>query len=299
MAAITASTVNELRQKTNAGMMDCKKALTETNGDMEAAIDILRKKGIASSAKRADREAKEGTVQAVLNADSTVGSLVEINCETDFVGKNDSFRGFVDVVATHIVDAGPADADLAAALTQPVPASNGLSLQDVIKEKGGIVGENIVLRRFRRFAAPANGSLASYIHLGGKVGVLLEATAGKAETLASDTFKTLLKDVNLHIAASSPLSVGRDSVDPELAAKERAIYADSDRLKGKPPAAMEGILNGMMAKYFSQICLLEQGFVKDPDKTIAQLVEETGKALGDTITITRFVRFALGEELKA
>ena len=280
-------------------MMDCKKALTETNGDMEAAIDILRKKGIASSAKRADREAKEGTVQAVLNADSTVGSLVEINCETDFVGKNDSFRGFVDVVATHIVDAGPADADLAAALTQPVPASNGLSLQDVIKEKGGIVGENIVLRRFRRFAAPANGSLASYIHLGGKVGVLLEATAGKAETLASDTFKTLLKDVNLHIAASSPLSVGRDSVDPELAAKERAIYADSDRLKGKPPAAMEGILNGMMAKYFSQICLLEQGFVKDPDKTIAQLVEETGKALGDTITITRFVRFALGEELKA
>ncbi len=299
MAAITASTVNELRQKTNAGMMDCKKALTETNGDMEAAIDILRKKGIASSAKRADREAKEGTVQAMLNADSTVGSLVEVNCETDFVGKNENFRGFVDVVATHIVDAGPADADLAAALAQPVPASNGLSLQDVIKEKGGIVGENIVLRRFRRFAAPANGQLASYIHLGGKVGVLLEATAGKAETLASDAFKTLLKDVNLHIAASSPLSVGRDSVDPELAAKERAIYADSDRLKGKPPAAMEGILNGMMAKYFSQICLLEQGFVKDPDKTIAQLVEETGKALGDTITITRFVRFALGEELKA
>ena len=299
MAAITASTVNELRQKTNAGMMDCKKALTETNGDMEAAIDILRKKGIASSAKRADREAREGTVQAMLNADSTVGSLVEVNCETDFVGKNDSFRGFVDVVAQHIVDAGPADGDLAEALAQPVPASNGLSLQDVIKEKGGIVGENIVLRRFRRFAAPANGSLASYIHLGGKVGVLLEATAGKAETLASDTFKTLLKDVNLHIAASSPLSVGRDSVDPGLAAKERAIYADSDRLKGKPPAAMEGILNGMMAKYFSQVCLLEQGFVKDPDKTIAQLVEETGKALGDTITITRFVRFALGEELKA
>ena len=299
MAAITASTVNELRQKTNAGMMDCKKALTETNGDMEAAIDILRKKGIASSAKRADREAKEGTVQAILNEDSTVGALVEVNCETDFVGKNEGFRSFVDVVAKHLVDAGPAEAGLAAALAQPVPASNGLSLQDVIKEKGGIVGENIVLRRFCRFAAPAHGTIASYIHLGGKVGVLLEATAGKAGTLASDTFKTLLKDINLHIAASSPVSVGRESVDPELAAKERAIYADSDRLKGKPPAAMEGILNGMMAKFFSQICLLEQGFVKDPDKTIAQLVEETGKALGDTITLTRFTRFALGEELKA
>ena len=299
MAAITASTVNELRQKTNAGMMDCKKALTETNGDMEAAIDILRKKGIASSAKRADREAKEGTVQALLNADSTVGALVEVNCETDFVGKNEGFRSFVDVVAAQIVSEGPADGDLPGALAQKVPASANLSLEEVIKEKGGIVGEKIVLRRFRRFAAPAHGSLASYIHLGGKVGVLLEATATKAETLASETFKTLLKDVNLHIAASSPLAIGRDAVDPELAAKERAIYADSDRLKGKPPAAMEGILNGMMAKYFSQVCLLEQGFVKDPDKTIQQLIEETGKALGDTITLTRFTRFALGEELKA
>lgn len=298
MAAITASTVNELRQKTNAGMMDCKKALTETNGDMEAAIDILRKKGIASSAKRADREAKEGTVQAMLNADGTAGSLVEVNCETDFVGKNENFRGFVDVVAKQIIDGAPEDGDLPGALAQKVGAT-GLSLEETIKEKGGIVGENIVLRRFRRFAAPANGAIASYIHLGGKVGVLLEATAGKAETLASETFKTLLKDINLHIAASSPAAVGRESVDPELVAKERAIYADSDRLKGKPAAAMEGILNGMIAKFYSQICLLEQGFVKDPDKTIAQLVEETGKSLGDTITITRFVRFALGEELKA
>ena len=298
MAEITASTVNELRRKTNAGMMDCKKALTEAAGDMEAAIDILRKKGIASSAKRADREAKEGTVLAVLNADSTLGALVEVNCETDFVGKNEGFRAFVDTVAQQILNQGTTDSDLAAALAQTVPGGS-LSLDEVIKAKGGEVGENIVLRRFQRFAAPANGALASYIHLGGKVGVLLEATAGKAETLTSDAFKTLLKDINLHIAASSPICVGRDSVDPELVAKERAIYADSDRLKGKPAAAMEGILNGMISKFFSQVCLLEQGFVKDPDKTIAQLVEETGKALGDTITVTRFTRFALGEELKA
>lgn len=298
MAEITASTVNELRRKTNAGMMDCKKALTEAAGDMEAAIDILRKKGIASSAKRADREAKEGTVLAVLNADSTLGALVEVNCETDFVGKNEGFRAFVDTVAQQILNQGTTEGDLAAALAQTVPGGS-LSLDEVIKAKGGEVGENIVLRRFKRFAAPANGALASYIHLGGKVGVLLEATAGKAETLTSDAFKTLLKDINLHIAASSPICVGRDSVDPELVAKERAIYADSDRLKGKPAAAMEGILNGMIGKFYSQVCLLEQGFVKDPDKTIAQLVEETGKALGDTITVTRFTRFALGEELKA
>ena len=298
MAEITATTVNELRRKTNAGMMDCKKALTEAAGDMEAAIDILRKKGIASSSKRADREAKEGAIQALLNADGSAGAMVEVNCETDFVGKNESFRAFVDIVTKQIVDAGPADADLAAALAQNVTADN-LSLDEVIKAKGGVVGEKLVLRRFRRFAAPAHGALASYIHMGGKVGVLLEATAGRAETLTSDAFKTLLKDINLHIAASSPVCVGRDAIDPELVAKERAIYADSDRLKGKPAAALEGILNGMISKFFSQVCLLEQGFVKDPDKTIAQLVEETGKALEDTITISRFARFALGEELKA
>ncbi len=298
MAEITASTVNELRRKTNAGMMDCKKALTEAAGDMEAAIDILRKKGIASSAKRADREAREGTVQALLNDDNTVGVLVEVNCETDFVGKNDGFRAFVDTVSAQIRDQGAAGEDLAATLAKKVPAAE-LSLDEVIRAKGGEVGENIVLRRFERFAAPANGAIASYIHLGGKVGVLIEATAGKAETLSQDTFRTLLKDINLHIAASSPVCVGRDSVDPALVAKERSIYADSDRLKGKPANVIDGILNGMIGKFYSQICLLEQGFVKDPDKTVAQLVEETGKALGDTVTITRFTRFALGEELKA
>lgn len=298
MAEITASAVNELRRKTNAGMMDCKKALTEAAGDMEAAVDILRKKGIASHTKRADREAKEGTVQAILNADSTHGVLVEVNCETDFVGKNDGFRAFVDTIANQLLSNAEAGTDLAAALAQTVPGGS-LTLDEVIKAKGGEVGENIGLRRFVRYSAPANGALASYIHLGGKVGVLLEATAGKAETLASDAFRTLLKDINLHIAASSPICVGRDAVDPELVAKERAIYADSDRLKGKPAGVIEGILNGMIGKFFSQVCLLEQGFVKDPDKTIAQLVEETGKALGDTITVTRFTRFALGEELKA
>lgn len=298
MAEITASIVNELRRKTNAGMMDCKKALTEAAGDMEAAIDILRKKGIASHGKRADREAKEGAVQALLNADGTTGVLVEVNCETDFVGKNEGFRAFVDTVATQLLNNAAAGSDLAAALGQTVPGGS-LTLDEVIKAKGGEVGENIGLRRFVRYDAPANASIASYIHLGGKVGVLLEASAGKAETLASDAFKTLLKDINLHIAASSPIAIGRDAVDPEIVAKERAIYADSDRLKGKPAAAMEGILNGMIGKFFSQICLLEQGFVKDPDKTITQLVDETGKALGDTITITRFTRYALGEELKA
>ncbi|MDB6133661.1 MAG: translation elongation factor Ts [Verrucomicrobiales bacterium] len=298
MAEITASTVNELRRKTNAGMMDCKKALTEAGGDMDAAIDILRKKGIASSGKRADREAKEGTIQALLNSGGTAAVLVEVNCETDFVGKNEGFRAFVDTVASQLLQNAAAGNDLATALAQTVPGAS-LTLDEVIKAKGGEVGENIVLRRFTRFDAPANGAIASYIHLGGKVGVLVEATAGKAETLAAEGFKNLLKDINLHIAASSPVCVGRDAVDQELVAKERAIYADSDRLKGKPANVIDGILNGMINKFYSQVCLLEQGFVKDPDKTITQLVEETGKALGDTVTVTRFVRFALGEELKA
>ena len=298
MAEITATAVNELRRKTNAGMMDCKKALTEAAGDMEAAIDILRKKGITSSAKRADREAKEGTVQALLNEAGTVGTLVEVNCETDFVGKNDGFRAFVDSVSRHIISNEVADGDLAALLAQPFSGGIG-TVDETIKAKGGEVGENIVLRRFRLFAAPAGSAVASYIHLGGKVGVLLEASAGKAETLQSEAFKTLLKDVNLHIAASSPACISRDAVDPELVAKERAIYAESDRIKGKPPAVMNQILDGMVGKFYSQICLLEQGFVKDPDKTIEALVAETGKALGDTIVLTRFARFALGEEIKA
>lgn len=296
MAEITAQTVKELREKTNAGMMDCKKALTEAGGDLEQAIDILRKKGIASHTKRADREAKEGAVQALLNADATVGAMVEVNCETDFVGKNDGFRAFVNAVAEHIVANPVADADLPALLAQPFAAGGG-TLDEGVKAKGGEVGENIVVRRFRRFEAAPGGRIAQYIHLGGKVGVLLEAGAEKPETLASDAFRTLLKDINLHIAASSPACIDRDGIAAELVAKEREIYAE--QVKNKPANVLEKIVDGKMVKFYSQVCLLEQGFVKDPDRSIRQLLAETGKSLGDSLTIRRFARFALGEELPA
>lgn len=298
MAEITAQLVNELRRKTNAGMMDCKKALTEANGDMEVAIDILRKKGIASHAKRADREAKEGAIVAAINENATVGVLAEVNCETDFVGKNEGFRAFAESLAAHIAATPAADGDVAAVLAQPFTGGVG-TVDEAVKAKGGEVGENIMLRRFRRFEVEGAGAVASYIHLGGKVGVLLEAATGKPETAQSEAFKALLKDINLHIAASSPACLTRDQVDPELVAKERAIYAESDRLKGKPANVIDNIINGMLGKFYSQICLLEQAFVKDPNKTVEKLVEETGKALGDTITLKRFARFSLGEDIQA
>jgi elongation factor Ts len=295
MSEISAKTVMELRAKTNGGMMDCKKALAESGGDMEKAEEILRKKGIAKMGGRTDRVSKEGTVNALLSGDGNIGVLVEVNCETDFVAKNDGFRGFVTELTTHILSSSAAD--LESLLAEPHSAGSG-SVDEVIKAKGAETGENTVLRRFTRFTADSSSSVATYLHLGGRIGVMVEVAAGKPETLAADAFKTLLKDLTMHIAAANPEYLVRSEVPADLVAKEKAIYAESDRLKGKPPAAMEGILNGMLNKFYSQICLTEQGFIKNPDQSIADLVKATGTALGDTLTIKRFARFAVGEELK-
>ena len=297
MAEITAAVVKELREKTNAGMMDCKKALAEANGDMEAAIDILRKKGIASSTKRADREAKEGTVHAVLAGDKT-GVLVEVNCETDFVAKNENFRGFVDTLAQHVAGTDVADGDVAAVLGQPLAGTPG-TVDEAVKAKGGEIGENVILRRFRRFVADGSSMVSSYIHMGGRVGVLIEVAAGKAETLASDGLRALVKDLTLQIAAASPLCLNRADVPAAAVAKEKEIFAEQMQNSGKPANVIEKIVEGKLGKFYSQHCLLEQGFIKEPDQTVEDLINATGKALGDTITVKRFARYSLGEELTA
>jgi len=295
MSEISAKTVMELRAKTNAGMMDCKKALAESGGDMDKAEEILRKKGIAKMGGRTDRVSKEGTVNALLSSDGNIGVLVEVNCETDFVAKNDGFRSFVSELTTHVLTSTAAD--LESLLAEPHSAASG-SVDEVIKAKGAETGENTVLRRFTRFTSDSSSSVATYLHLGGRIGVMVEVAAGKPETLKADAFKTLLKDLTMHIAAANPEYLVRSEVPADVVAKEKAIYAESDRLKGKPAAAMEGILNGMVNKFYSQICLTEQGFIKNPDQSIADLVKATGAALGDTLTIKRFARFAVGEELK-
>lgn len=279
MAEITAQAVNTLRQMTNAGLMDCKKALVETNGDIDAAVDILRKKGIASATKKAGREVKDGAIFQAISPDSKSGILVEINCETDFVARNDMFKTFGDEIAKKLL-ANPStdvEADRVAAVAK--------------------IGENIQVRRSQKLEVSGNGLVAAYIHAGAKIGVLVEVGAGKEGTTGTEDFKQLVRDITLHIAAASPISVRREDVSPEVVAKEREIHAQSDALKGKPAAAMENILKGKLNKFFETNCLLEQGFVKNPELKVEAHVASVAKKAGDDISIRRFIRFQLGEAI--
>ncbi|MFM2221141.1 MAG: hypothetical protein RLZZ553_889 [Verrucomicrobiota bacterium] len=287
---ITAATVKELRDKTNAGMMDCKRALEETNGDLDAAITLLREKGIAKAAKKADREANEGTITARISADGKSGILLEVNCETDFVSKNENFQGFVAGIADALI--GSSAADIAAANSV---VSNGLSIEDTIKAKITEIGENLLFRKYVRYEAQGEGAIASYIHMGGKVGVLVEIGTTNAGTAGTDGFRDLIKDITLHIAALNPRGLAREDISAEVVAAEEAIYRAQMIEQGKPEAMLDKILPGMMKKFFAENCLLEQGFVKDPGVTVKALLEAKGKELGDTLTLRRYVRFGLGE----
>ncbi len=292
MAAITAQTIKQLRDKTNAGMMDCKAALTEAGGDLEAAETLLRKKGIAAAGKKASREVKEGVIDAYVGGEERVGSLVEINCETDFVAKNENFTNFTATVSEHIAKAG-AGADSVEALA--ATAFGDSTLEEGVKAKIAELGENLVLKRFVRYAIPegTEGGIAKYIHLAGKVGVLVEVACDKAETTKADAFQSLVKDITLQIAAAHPLCVSRDEVDPALVATEKEVFAE--QVKGKPENIVEKIVAGKLDKYYSTVALLEQGYIKDPDKTISDLLASVGKELGDTLTVKQFTRYAVGE----
>ena len=275
MAEITAKLVAQLRGMTSAGLMDCKKALIETDGDVEAAVDLLRAQGTIKAAKKAGREANEGVIAHYIQPDSKAGVLVEVNCETDFVAKNEQFLEFTSEVAK-------------LKLTAPDSDFEELRTAQVAK-----IGENILLSRDARLDVEGIGLVAAYIHTGAKVGVLLQIGVGKEDILGNDDFKALVKDITLHIAASAPVSVSRDEVDPELVAKEKAIA--EEQAEGKPPQAIENIVNGKLNKFFATNCLLEQGFVKNPDVSIKDHVAAVGQALGDEITVSNFLRFQVGE----
>ena len=281
MAEITAAAVGKLREMTNAGLMDCKKALSEAAGDLDGAVEILRKRGVAQAAKKAGREAREGVIAQHIVPGGKAGVLVEINCETDFVAKNDMFKAFCDDVARTVA-------------TDPAANLEALRVAAVAK-----VGENILIARNGRFDLAGPGLIAAYIHTGGKVGVLVEVGCNNDATVAQEPFKQLVKDITLQIAAASPTAVDRTGVPEEVVAKEREIAAQSDRLKGKPPQALEKILQGVLDKYFQTVCLVEQGFVKDPEKTVKQHVETVSKQLGDTIVLRRFLRWQVGESTTA
>jgi elongation factor Ts len=287
---ITASIVKELRDKTNAGMMDCKKVLTETNGDIEASIKLLRERGIMKSAKMSDRAANEGVITARLDANSTSGILLEVNCETDFVSKNENFQAFVAEIADALAKSNAADHEAALAVQHA-----GQSIEDTIKAKVGEVGENLQFRKYVRFDAAPGGVVASYIHLGGKVGVLLEVGTTKAETAGNDAFKELIKDLTLHIAACAPKGLSREDIPQSVVDNELDIFRARLVAEGKPANIIENILKGQIGKFFAESCFLEQAFVKNGDIKVNALLEQTGKELGDTLTVTRFVRFGLGE----
>jgi elongation factor Ts len=278
MAEITATNVAKLREMTGVGMMECKKALVQAKGDMDAAVDLLRKSGAASAAKKATREAREGVIAQYIAPGGKSGVLLEINCETDFVARNEAFRAFADEIAKKIAN------------------DPQVNLEADRESAVGKMGENIKITRNARLDVSGNGLVAAYIHTGAKVGVLVEVGAGKAETVATDEFKQLVKDITLQIAAGTPHAVSREEVSPEVIAKEREIAAQSDRLKGKPAAAMEKILAGVLDKFFQTYCLVDQGFVKrNSEVSVKEHVAQIAKQLGDEITIRRFVRFQVGE----
>jgi elongation factor Ts len=278
MADIDPKNVAKLREMTGAGMMDCKKALTEAGGDLDKAVDVLRKSGAASAAKKATREAKEGVIAQYIAPGGKAGVLVEVNCETDFVARNESFRAFCDEIA------------------KKISANPNVDLEADRQMAVGKIGENIKIARNARMEVSGNGLVAAYIHTGAKVGVLVEVGCNKPETAATEEFKQLVKDITLQIAAGHPYAVSREQVPAEVVVKEREIAAQSDRLKGKPPQAMEKILQGVLEKFYQTYCLVDQGFVKrNSEVSVKEHVASVGKQLGDDVTIRRFVRFQVGE----
>ena len=291
MANITAALVKELRERTQAGMMDCKKALMENDGDMDKAIDWLREKGLAQAAKKAGRIAAEGAVVQYITECGKVGAVVEVNCETDFVAKTDNFMNFANSVAKHVALANPADIESLNA--QKFVDDESKTIEDMISDATVAIGEKISVRRFARYET--TGLVSSYIHMGGKVGVLVElnTTAGDNEAV-----KELAHDLCLQIAAAKPEAVRREEVNAENLEKEREIYRVKALESGKPEKIVDKIVEGQIEKYYKEVCLLEQLVVKDGDKTIKGLVAEVAKAVGADIDVVRYARFERGEGIE-
>lgn len=276
--AVTAQMVKELREKTGAGMLDCKKALTETNGDMEKAIDFLREKGMASAAKKSDRIAAEGIAHIEVQGNEAV--ILEVNSETDFVAKNEGFQQLVKELAAHLLKNKPATTE--DALTQTM--DNGSTVADYISSAIAKIGEKITLRRFTISTKSENGAFGAYLHMGGRIGVLT--------TLEGTTDESVAKDVSMHIAAVNPKYIDRDAVTEEEIAREREVLTQQALNEGKPENIVQKMVEGRMGKFFEDVCLLDQSFVKDPDQKVRKFVESKGA------TVVSFVRYEVGEGIE-
>ncbi len=288
--AFTAKDVANLREKTGCGMMDCKKALTEADGNMDAAMDILREKGLAAATKKAGRIAAEGVAYATTNEAGNVGVVIEVNAETDFVAKNADFQNFVKTCADTILDKNPADMD---ALMKTVANGTDMTVEALVQDKVLTIGENIKVRRFERY----EGVVATYIHAAGRIGVMVKFDTAD-EIAAKPEFKAYAKDIAMQIAAVNPSYLDEASVPAEIVEHERKILTEQVINEGKPEKIAEKIVNGKLGKYFKEVCLLDQPFVKDSDVSVQKYTENTAKELGGDIKIVSFVRFEKGEGLE-
>ncbi|URZ06634.1 translation elongation factor Ts [Clostridium felsineum] len=287
---ISASAVKELRERTGAGMMACKKALSEANGDSEKAVEILREKGLAAAAKKAGRVASEGLVVAYVNEDGKSGAIAEVNCETDFVSANEDFKA----LAENIVKlAAKSSANTVEELLEETYVDGSSKLKDVITALIAKLGENINLRRFTKFANES-GVIKNYIHGDGRIGVLVNLNADKV----SEEVNTLAKDICMQIAAANPLYLDESSVDHEALNKEREIYKVQALNEGKPEKIVEKMVEGRIKKYLKEVCLLDQLWVRDSDLTISKLIDKKSKELGAALSIASFVRFERGEGIE-
>lgn len=286
--AFTAKDVQSLRERTGCGMMDCKKALTEANGDMEKAIELLREKGLAAAAKKAGRIAAEGLVVSVVDEDKKVGVVLEVNAETDFVAKNAEFVSFVNAIAATVISENPSDVD---ALMGCKLAGSDATVEEALREKILTIGENMKIRRFVRL----EGDLVSYVHGDGRIGVMVQFDTDVA---SKDGFQAFGKDVAMQIAAAMPQYLNEAAVPSDILEKEKEILTAQAMNEGKPANIAEKMVNGRIKKFYKEVCLLDQPFIKDGDITVSQYVENTAKALGGKIAVVNFVRFEKGEGLE-
>lgn len=284
MADITAALVKELRERTSAGMMDCKKALQECEGVMEAAIDWLRQKGLSKAAKKAGRATSEGLIGLKIAPDNSVAAMAEVLCETDFVARGDKFKAFAADVATKVFDNNPADEEALAALAA-----------EELNNQIATLGENMSVGRFARFAAEQPGLVGAYVHSNGKIGVLVELGVKNADTLQKPELLELARNLAMQVAATGSVALDPACLDPALIERERDVYRQKTLDEGKPANIVEKIVEGRIQKFYQEVCLMEQAYIRDDKVSIKNLVKDQCKCLGDEITVRRFARLQLGE----
>ena len=283
--SVNINQVKELRERTAAGMMDCKKALQECNGDMDKAIDWLRQKGLSQVAKRAARAATEGRVSLRQSDDGKVAMLTEVRCETDFVSRGEKFQAFADLLADVAFEKNPATAEDLRALVEQ-------EFQTLLAQ----TGENTIIGRIMRMELAAPGMIATYVHTNQKLGVLVELGCEKTETAANEQFKELGKNIAMQVAAIAPLAIDVSGLNPADVEREREVHRQKTLEEGKPEKMVDKIVEGRIKKFYQEVCLIEQPYIRDDKKSVSQLLDETGKALGDKLSIRAYYRLQLGEE---